>query len=271
MASSISTYEAKAAKIDLGVLQSQLSPKQKNMINQGTVDELEKLSKDPEYGEEFLDCYRDHLNILSTNSKYTSVGYMSAIKFFTLLEAGNNITDSYSKVFPERLKRRLDRGQTKDDIRGEASRFNSTALVNEIRKIAGIPVNLIHRHLLHEAILAQAALMRDGKSEFVRQKASETLIRELKPTEDHVISVKVDDGAKSAIQQLREATEKLAIQELQSAKAGVNLKSIIEAKIVIDEDIEDIEFEDIDSDYEPYFDNKEVELEDASKPKKWSF
>jgi hypothetical protein len=232
MGSVVTKQEIRAAKLDLEVLQSQLTNRQKNMVNQGTVDELNKLANDPEYGEQFLDVYRDHLNILSSNNKFTSNAYMSAVKFFSLIEAGNNITESYIKVFPERLKRRLDRGQKKEDIRGEASRYNSTALVNEIRKVAGIPVQLIHRHLLHEAILVQADLMRDARSEMVRQKASDTLIRELKPTEDHVISVQVEDGAKSAIAALQEATEKMVIREQQSIQAGIPIKTIIEAKII---------------------------------------
>jgi hypothetical protein len=284
MASVLTTADAKAAKLDLGVLQSQLSNKQKNMINEGTVQELQKLCDDPEYGEEFVDCYKDHLNILKENSKYTSNGYMSAIKFFSLVESGNSLTDAYIKVFPERLQRRLNRGQLKTDITGEASRFNGTALVNEIRKVAGIPINLIYRHLLHEAILEQAKLMTGARSEMVRQKAGETLIKELKPTEDHVISVKVEDGTKSAIQSLREAAERLAIQETQSTQAGVSLRTIIEGKIItnLDEEIIEVEeepeqnFDDDDinnSDFEQFDaeDDSYDELDFEQEPGEWKY
>jgi len=250
MALPVTAEQAIDARLDINVLQAQLSAKQKHMITDDTVDELRKLANDPDYGEEFLDTYRDHLNILSSNSKYTTKGYMSAVKFFSLIEAGNNITESYIIVFPERFKARTDRGQEKADIRGEASRYNSTALVNEIRKVATIPVQLIHRHLLHEAILEQADLMRNARSEMVRQKAGEVIIKELKPLEENVLSIKVEDGAKSAIASLQEATEKLIIREQQSIQAGVPIKSIIEAKIVhaeqdADETAYDAEFEDI--------------------------
>lgn len=232
MGKEVSSKESFEAKVDLQVLESQLSNRQKNMLSEDTIEELKKLSEDPDYGQEFLDCYKDHLNILNDNPKYTSKNYLCAIKFFSLIEAGNSITDAYIKVFPERFKRRLDRGQKKEDITGEASRYNATALVNDIRKVAGIPVNLIHRHLLHESILEQANLMRTARSELVRQKASACLIAELKPTEDHVLNVKVEDGAKSAIQALHEATEKLVLKEQNSIKSGVPIKDIIEAKIV---------------------------------------
>jgi hypothetical protein len=236
MGSAVTTKDLHDAKVDIQVLQAQLSPKQKHMITEETVEELTKLASNPDYGEEFLDMYRDHLNVLGSNSKFTSKGYMSAVKFFSLIEAGNNITEAYIIVFPERFKARVDRGQEKSDIRGEASRYNSTALVNEIRKVATIPVQLVHRHLLHEAIVEQAELMRTARSEMVRQKAGEVLIRELKPTDDHVISINVDDGAKSAISALQEATEKLVIREQQSIAAGVPIKTIIEGKIIHKED-----------------------------------
>ena len=237
MGTSVTSTERTEAKFNLEVLQSQLAPKQRHMINEGTVDELKKFAKDPDYGEEFLDCYRDHLNVLGSNSKYTSNGYMAAVKFFVLLEAGNNITNAYIKVFPERLARRTNRGETKKDITGEASRYNGTAIVNEIRKIAGFPIQLIYRHLLHEAILDQADLMRTAKSDFVRQKAGEILIKELKPAENSVITIDVEDGARSAIAALHDAAERLAIKERQSIEAGVDITSVIEGKILHDSDV----------------------------------
>jgi len=245
MGGAVTAEQRHEAKLDINVLQSQLLPNQRHMITEGTVRELKKFAKDPDYGEEFLETYKDHLNILSSNPKYTSTGYLSAVKFFTLLEAGNNITDSYIKVFPERLKRRTDRGQNKGDIRGEASRYNATALVNEIRKVASIPIHLIHRHILHEAILTTADLMTTAKSEMVRQKAAATLILELKPTEDNVLKVEVADGAKSAIAALHDAAEKLVSREHQSIEAGVPIKQIIEAKIIQPPEETVIEAEDI--------------------------
>jgi len=238
-----SKNEITSAKLDLEVLQSQLSNRNKNMINEGTVEELKKLLDDPDYGEEFVDCYRDHFNILDSNAKYTSAAYMSAVKFFTLLESDRSIVDAYCLVFPERLKRRLDRGQTKSDITGEASRYNKTDIVNELRKVAGIPVNLLYRHVLHEAILSQADIMRNAKSDMAKQKAGECLIRELKPADDKVLNIKVDDGSKSAIQALQEATEALVIKERRSIESGTPITDILEAKIIKDEDAE-VEFPD---------------------------
>jgi len=227
-----------SSELTLDLVQSQLRPRQQLTVSEDTIHEIQKLVKDPDYGEEFVDCYIDHLNVLKENPKRNHQNYLEAVKFFSLVEAGNSLTDAYIKVFPKRFNAR-GRGDKKA-MRGEASRFNNTQMVNEIRKIAGIPVQLIHRHLLHKAILKTAKLMKSAKSELVQQKAAETLIRELKPTEEQVINISVDDGSLSVIEQLRQAAESLAAQEYQSVQAGIPLKQIAESKII---DITPIEVE----------------------------
>lgn len=239
-------------ELSLDIVQSQLRPNQKLNINENTINEIKKLSEDPEYGEEFLDLYLDHLNIFKENKRRTHEQYLSAIKFFSLVESGNSLTDAYIKTFPDRFEERKKNYSTdkqkKDIMRGEASRYNNSVLVNEIRKVASIPVQLIHRHILHEAILTQAELMRSAKSEMVKQKAASCLITELKPTEDSVLNVKVEDGSSSIIDKLREATEKLAAAEKQRVEAGVSLKDIAESNIIEGESevIEDAEFSNVD-------------------------
>ncbi|NOQ48132.1 MAG: hypothetical protein GQ576_03180 [Methanococcoides sp.] len=225
-------------ELSLDVVQSQLKPQQRLTVSQDTLDEINKLAENPEYGPEFLDCYLDHLNIFKDNPKRSHTQYLSAIKFFSLVEAENTLTDAYIKTFPgryeDRCKNKPYEDRDKSIMRGEASRYNNSMLVNEIRKVAAIPVQLIHRHVLHEAILEQADLMRNAKSEMVRQKAGACLITELKPMEDQVLNVKVEDNTGSVIEDLRKAAEKLAAAEYQSVMAGVPLKVIADADIITD-------------------------------------
>lgn len=223
------------SKLSLDLVTSQVATKQKGMLTKEVIEEIDKLSEDPDYGQEFLDTYIDHLNVFKENTRANHDMYLNAVKFFSLVEAGNNLTDAYIKVFPERFERRSssipDESKKKEVMRGEASRYNSTKMVNEIRKVAAIPVQLIHRHLLHEMILGQAELARNARSELVRQKAGATLIAELKPSEENVLNVVVDDGSKSAIEELRLATRKLAIAQKESVDAGIPMKEIAEANV----------------------------------------
>jgi hypothetical protein len=220
------------------LVHSQLSNKQKLLVNDTTMKEIQKLSEDPEYGPEFLDTYLDHLQVLKENPNRTPDQYLSAIKFYSLVMADHSLTDAYVKTFPDRFTERT-KGYVPSDeyptaksvLRSEASRYNKSMMVNKIRDVAGIPVQLIYRHTLHEAILVQAELMRTAKSEMVRQKASATLIQELKPQEDQVIQVEVEDNSTSVIEELVKATKALAAEQHRSVMAGVPLKEISAARL----------------------------------------
>jgi len=223
-------------ELTLDLVQSQMRPSQRLTVSEDTVDEIQKLAEDPDYGQEFLDNYLDHLNIFKEAAGRSHSQYLYAIKFFSLVEAGNSLTDAYIKVFPQRYEDRKQNfpfeERNKSIMRGEASRFNMTMLVNEIRRVATIPVQLIHRHLLHEAILEQADLMRTARSEMVRQKAGACLIEQLKPADDQVLKVEVEDGAKSVIADLQKAATQLATAQHATVLAGGSVKEIAGAKLV---------------------------------------
>jgi len=234
-----------ATELTLSLVQKQVGKLGHHLVNEQTIQEINKLCEDPDYGEEFIDSYLTHLNLLRDSHRQNHNHYINALRFFTLVEAGNNLTNAYVKVFPERYEAREKKnpGEGYDKIRTEASRFNNTNMVNEIRRVAAIPVQLIHRHLLHESILEQANLMRTAKSEMVRHKAADSLMRELKPAQDNQLNIKIDDGSSSFIDQLQKAAEELAIRESRSVEAGVPLKEIANSRI-IEGEIEEVGNED---------------------------
>lgn len=239
------------SKLSLEVVQSQLSKQQRRVVGEETIEEINKLAEDPEYGEEFLSTYIDVLNVLNDSPKNTHRQYLNAVKFFSLVEADNKIVDAYIKVFPERYeaRKRNHPDGDKDIISGEASRYNASKLVSEIRRVATSPVHLIHRHILHEAILETANLMRTGRSEFVRQKAAATLIAELKPPEENQLNIKVEDNSTNVIAELHKATQELAARQYENIQAGIStVKDVAQARILPREEdtIEDAEFEEAD-------------------------
>ena len=226
--------------LGLEVLQDQLGKKKGALISQETIDEINALAENPDYGEEFVEQYINYFNVLEKNGTWSTPKYMNALKFFCLIEAEHSAVDAYVKVFPERLAARHKRGESKSQMGGEASRFNSSALVNEIRRVATIPVTLSHRHMLHAALDKSFRLMNDRNvSPAVQQKAAETLIRELKPQEKAEISIEVKNDV-SAIDELRKATEQLVIAQMDSIKAGVAVKYIAESRVmqVIEAEVE---------------------------------
>ena len=231
-------------ELTLATIQSQLTKSQKLLVDEGTLKEINKLALDPEYGDEFLQSYLEHLNVLAEAPRNNHVQYLHAMKFFSLVEAENTLTDAYIKVFPERFARR-EKGnpdkspeEVKALLRGEASRYNGGKLLAEIRRAALIPVHLVHRHLLHDAIQVTADLMLTSRSDTVKQKAADTLIRELKPAEDAVLKIEVEDGQTSVIEQLAAATQALAAKQHEAILAGVPIQQISSAKIIEAEVIE---------------------------------
>lgn len=234
-------------ELSLDVVQSQVGSKHRLLVDQDTVDEINRLAEDPDYGPEFLQSYLDCLSVMADAPKNNHTQYLNAMKFFSLVEAGNTLKDAYIKVFPDRYDARCksypNDDETRDKIiRGEASRYNSSKLVSEIKRVATIPVHLVHRHLLNEAIIQTAKMMLEARSEMVRQKAADTLIRELKPNEDAELKVGVSDETKSVIDELRKATQELAAAQKEAVMAGVPMKQIAAARIFqSDDEIIDVE------------------------------
>jgi len=212
--------------------------KKGKFLTEDTYEEIKKLEEDPDYGEEFIDAYATYFYVLD-RGKWSTKKYMAAMKYFILVEQGMPQVDAYIKTFPERLANRHARDQGRDNMHGEASRYNNSPLVTEIRKVAGIGIQLTHRHLLLEALDRTADLMRSARSEVVKQKAAETLIRELKPTEDTKIQLDIGLDMKDSLADIRKATEELALAQLQSIQAGKAVKEIAEMH-VIDADIEEV-------------------------------
>lgn len=221
--------------LELAVLQEQLG-KKGSKLTQDLVDELNMLEADCDYGETFTEYYVRYFNVLEKSNQWTTPKYMNALKFFSLVESNHSLVDAYIKTFPERLVARHARNENKKHMGGEASRYNASELVNEIRKVARIPVELTNYHTFQEAIRRSVELMNDPEvSPAVQQKAAETLIRELKPKEDSTINIKVgmSDEAKSQQAKLVDHIGTIALQQQKMLAAGMDIAKIQRLNIQI--------------------------------------
>ena len=230
-----------AEKLELVALKEMLPERKSKKLTQGVVDDLNRLVEDPDYGEELAENYVNFLGVLRENHRFTVESYRKAIMFYTLVESDMSILRAYMQVFPDRVSYRKSKYPERDvslDLTHESSRYNKSMLVMEIRKLDTLSVKLIHRSLLHEAILKQATLMRTAKSELVQQKASETLMRELKPDEDVNINLNVGDGSSKVLQELRAATQALAQEQFNKIAVCSSVKAIAESRIIQGEVVE---------------------------------
>jgi len=218
---------ANNTRLSLEYMQSTLPKNYRKVVTQETVDELNLLSEDPDYGEEFKSSLITHASILSGKDSWSLGQYTDAIKFYSLTAGGLSQVEAYVKVFPDRLQSRLDRGQTKLDMTGEASRYNSTELVNRIRQQALVPLHLVNQGTLQQAINSLTTLMLTARSEVARVSAATALLKELRPPE-----------AQSVELQLGLSDEMLAVQEKQTAHLltiAQNQQKFLEAGHSIDD------------------------------------
>ena len=162
------------SKLSVTQLQGALPSNLKKYVTQEMVDVI----NDVEDGD-FREHYRN--NVLSFSSvlregKYKTLDYINAVKFVSYKLLGDSNTLAYSKTFPERYQRLVDKGITGKNIASYSTAYNRGELVNKIMEQTLIPVHILNMDLHQEAINTQAELMRTARSETVRQKAAECLI-----------------------------------------------------------------------------------------------
>jgi phosphopantetheine adenylyltransferase len=145
--------------------------------------------------------------------------YLNAVKFVSYKLVGDSNTIAYAKTFPDRYQRLVDKNTPMKTISSFSTAYNKGDLVHRILERTLVPVHILNMDIHQEAINVQAELMRDAKSETVRQKAAECLITQLKAPETAKIEIDVN-YSNDSIDELRETTRALAQQQLKMIKSG---------------------------------------------------
>ena len=232
-------------ELSLEVVQAGLPKKFKGVITQSTIDEINHLAKDPDYGEEFKEAVITHTSILGGNEKWSMAQYITAVKFYSLTACGTSQVKAYTKVFPERLQARLDRDQGVEDMRGEASRFNGSELVNKIRNQALVPLHLVNQGTAQKAINILTDIAINGRSEVARVSAASALLKELKPPEAAKIELDISIDKGTVIDDYEQAMRAMVAQQKELIAQGGDLKAITNASIKRPEEpIIDVEVDD---------------------------
>ena len=200
-------------------------------------------------GDEFRSVYKENLigfaDVIQ-NGRYKMADYINAVKFVSYKLIGDSNTIAYAKTFPDRYQRLVDKNTPAKTISSFSTAYNKGDLVHKILERTLVPVHIINMDVHQEAINTQADLMRNAKSETVRQKAAECLIMQLKAPEAAKIEVDVS-YSNSSIDELRETTRALAQQQLKMIQSGaVTAEHIAHSDIIARKkgDIE-TEYEDV--------------------------
>ena len=186
-------------------------------------------------GDEFRDIYKENLlgfSDVMQLGRYGMTEYLNAVKFVSYKLLGDSNTIAYAKVFPDRYQRLVDKNTPMKTISSFSTTYNKGALVHKILERTLVPVHILNMDVHQEAINIQAELMRDAKSETVRQKAAECLIMQLKAPEAAKIEIDVN-YSNDSIDELRATTRALAQQQMKLIESGaVTAQTVAHSDII---------------------------------------
>lgn len=197
-----------------------LLPKRSSMeLVQSTTENINNLIQgtDPEFRTNFRDNLLGFNSVMQTG-KYKVSDYVNAVKFVCHRMGGNSFADAYQKTFPERYDKLIAEGKSPKAISSYVSAYSNNKLVTLLLEQAAVPVHLLNADIFQEAINESAKLMRDAKSELVRQKAADSLMNHLKPPETAKVSLDVTIGQSDVLDELRDVSRELARAQVQAVQ-----------------------------------------------------
>jgi len=180
--------------------------------------DLVNAEPDSELRRVFRDNTLTYSSVLSTG-KHSLAAYVNAVKYVSLRLIGDKASTAYSKVFPDRYQALIDKGSSASYIASFADNYGKNGLVVKIMEQTMVPTHILNAGIYQEAINTQAELMRDAKSEMVRQKAAESLITNLAAPAAAKVELDVN-YSNDTIDELRATTRKLADQQMKMIMGG---------------------------------------------------
>ena len=218
-------------KIELEVLKD-LSPKnQRGGITQDLVDKLNDWDSDPLLIGSFKDNMLSYIGVLK-DGKYKVDDYMNAVRYVSYKLLGSSDIDAYAKTFPERYSRLLAEGLSRPQISPYTTAYKKNKLVNQIFEQTLVPSHVLNAPMHQQALNILSEIAIGGKSEMARVNACNSILVNTKAPEVTKVELDIGVSNKDAISELRKATEELAMEQLNSIKAGKAVKAIAESSII---------------------------------------
>ena len=211
-----------------------LPSNRRSMVNEEVFKTIKKIIDDPE-----IDISNEFISYASVlqEGRFKVTDYAKACKYVAFKNMGMSNIDAYDKSFPGKITKWLEDGKTIDRIHQYIHRYNNSKLVTEITKRVVIPTKIMNQDKVQKAINVLSELMMDAKSEMVRMKSAEALIRELKIDDDNKLELDITVKKDESLEQLEQTLAKFAevqynaIKENKSTPKQIAEMAILEAKI----------------------------------------
>lgn len=239
-----------------------LFPQKKRTINQKTVDIINSAASDPEFdGASLMDTMVTYQNVMFKN-KGTIENYLNAIRFCSLIEAGDdNIVETYKKVFYMRdfVKERKDLPTDSvgyKELTSAASKYRRSPMVIDILTQADVPLYLM---MQGDRVAMAALLVREANTAPLakdRIAAADKFLTHVKPPEN--IQIEMDIGVKESniIEDYEKVMAQMVAKQKELVESGADLKAITNTPIKITNSSEEV----IDAEVSETVEHKEFEL-----------
>lgn len=211
---------------------------QRSRFTPGIVNKIKELVEDHDMSEEYRRKLVTFTSVLKTG-KYKLDQYIDAVHFVTNRISGMSQRAAYELVFPGKIAKWKSIGRDTHRISSNISTYAQTELVTRIYEQSMIPTHILNAGLFQQALNTAADIMLTSSSDMVRVQAINAILTNTKAPE--VTKIELDVGVKqnSAIDELRKATQELAIEQARAIDAGIAVKTIAES-VIVEADIEEV-------------------------------
>lgn len=207
-----------------------LPPRLKNSVSQSLVNTLNSIS-DPIVAEEIRNNFLSYTGVLK-DGKFKTTDYLNAVKYVTHKLLGRTNLEAYALTFPKRYADLVANGTSKKDISSYVAAYNKGKLVNMILEQTLVPTWVLNQDIYQKAINTQAELMTAANSEMVRMQAANSILQHLAKPKEAGPLVNIDMRESSGMNELKDALQRLAQQQQDLIKSGVETKEIAGQKII---------------------------------------
>lgn len=210
----------------------------KTNVDQGFVDQLNKISSDPVVSQNIRENFISYSSILR-EGRFKIEDYTHAVAYVSYKIMGYTNKDAYIRTFPQRYQVLTQRGASDKDISSYVAAYNKNKLVNLILEQTLIPMWVVNQDIYQKAINTQADLMQNARSEKVRSDAANSLLTHLKKPESKKVELDIGMVDKTGLSELNEQLRKMTVIQQDLIHNGMTTKQIAHQNIVEAEVIEE--------------------------------
>lgn len=196
--------------LSLEEVRDSLPAGQKGFIKQEMVDQLNKLSKDPEEARYIRENFISFAHVLS-EGKFKLGDYVRAVMYVTHKVMGKSNLDSYKATFPERYQQLVAAGRLPKDIASYVAAYNKGKLVQAVYERSMVPTWVLNQDMFQAALNTNFKIMEDPDvSDKVRVEAANSILTHLKRPETQKTELNINVGQTDGMQVLEHRLAEMA-------------------------------------------------------------